>query len=167
MAETLDPLSTSWRRYGYSLRLSWLFICVIFFTRAFSKTVIFQKILEVSILKMGPMLLLGCDWDFVLLVLLVFHLSDFVRLTLPFFRVFLLNNSRNYHIYSVDLINLKTISTSLLRLALHKINCFIYHGKSFPGHWIVSLQSRPFFIFFWCWTFDHIPRTTIRNSSNN
>ena len=26
----------------------------------------------------------------------------------------LLNNSRNYHIYSVDLINIKTISTSLL-----------------------------------------------------
>ena len=86
---------------------------------------------------------------------------SFVRLTLLFLgRVFLLNNSRNYHIYSVDLINIKTISISLLRLVLHMINCFIYHVKSSPGHWRVSplqLQSRPFFlIFFWCccWTFD-------------
>ena len=44
-----------------------------------------------------------------------FHvLSDWRYLFLGFF----FNNSRNNHIYSVDLINIKTISISLLRLAL-------------------------------------------------
>jgi len=99
------------------------------------------------------------DWHWVLLVWLVFTDKYSCPTDVSFFLGFFPQYSRNYHtdtvqyLFSWSYINIKTISISLLRLAcLHKINCFIYHVKSYPGHWRVPLQSGPFFFFFAFWT---------------